>query len=171
MANPAARNPAVRREHGVAAVEFALVLVPLLIIGFGAAEYGRAIYQYNTLVKSVRSAVRLLSATSTTATDYDAVITQAKCMAVYGNAKCDGNVLAPGLTTANVMVCDKVKFSDCPGTTTETYGAVPISGGGTMDLVAVRISNYTYQYLGLPIVSAPASVKFGPIEAVMRQGI
>lgn len=157
-----------RREQGVAAVEFAIVLLPLLIIAFGAAEYGRAIYQYNTLVKSVRSAVRLVSATSPLSPGYSTVVSEAKCLAVYGNSSCTGNALAPGLAISNVKVCDKASWSDCPDTTQSSYGAVPVAVG-TIDLVAVRISGYTYQYLGLPIVTPSASVNFSTIEAVMRQ--
>lgn len=160
-----------RKEQGVAAVEFAIVLLPLLVIAFGAAEYGRAIYQYNTLVKSVRSAVRLLSATSPDSKTYDDTVKQAQCMAVYGNSTCDGTALAPGLTTSNVKVCDKSSFKDCPGASSTTYGSVEISGGGSLDLVEVRISGYTFQYIGLPFVISSPSTNFGPIEAVMRQGI
>ena len=164
------RHPSgLPRQRGVAAVEFAIVLVPLLVIAFGAAEYGRAIYQYNTLVKSVRSAVRLLSVTSPQSSEYEDAIEEAQCMAVYGNASCKGSPLAPGLTTTHVKVCDKVTWSDC-GATQATYGSVVLTGGGTMDLVAVRISGYTFQFIGLPFVTTSASLNFGPIEAVMRQG-
>ncbi len=163
-----ARGRVKHHEQGVAAVEFAIVLLPLLSIAFGAAEYGRAIYQYNTLVKSVRSAVRLISATSPLSPGYATKVTEAKCLAVYGNSTCTGSPLAPGLAVSNVKVCDKVNWSDCPGTTQATYGAVPVAVG-TIDLVAVRISGYTYQYLGLPIVTPSASVNFSTIEAVMRQ--
>lgn len=161
------RSP--RRQRGVAAVEYAIVLLPLLIIAFGAAEYGRAIYQFNTLAKSVRSAVRLVSATSAISPGYATVVNQAKCMAVYGNSACTGTALAPDLSVSHVKVCDKVNWSDCPGTSQTDYGAVAISTG-TIDLVAVRISGYTYQYLGLPIVTSSSSVNFSTIEAVMRQG-
>ena len=58
----------VRRRHednaaqrGVAIVEFALILPFLLLLTFITTEFGRAIYQYNTLTKSVRDAARYLS--------------------------------------------------------------------------------------------------------------
>ena len=47
--------------RGGVTVEFALLLIPLLFIVFGVAEYGRALYQYNTLVKAVRDSVRYIS--------------------------------------------------------------------------------------------------------------
>ena len=48
-------------QRGVAAVEFALLLTPLVLMVFGTTELGRAIYTYNTLDKTVRDAARHLS--------------------------------------------------------------------------------------------------------------
>ena len=50
-----------RRQKGVAIVEFALVLPFLLLLTFITTEFGRAIWEYNTLTKSVRDAARYLS--------------------------------------------------------------------------------------------------------------
>ncbi len=156
------------RQRGVAAVEFALVLLPLLIIAFGAAEYGRAFYQFNTLVKSVRGAARIVASTSAVSSSYAGVVDNAKCLAVYGNVDCTGSALAPGLTTTNVKVCDRVNHDGCPGSAESDYLSVN-AGGISIDLVEVRISGYTYQYIGLPFVTPQSSVNFSTIAAVMMQ--
>ncbi len=161
--------PRKKRQQGVAAVEFALVLVPLLIIAFGAVEYGRAIYHYNTLVKSTRSAVRWASLAPATSPGYATFVSQAKCLAVHGNTACDGSPLASGLTLANVKLCDQSNWAECTGATQGAYQQVPLTGGSNMNLVAVRISGYTYSFLGLPLVTPSSSVTFGDIEAVMYQ--
>ncbi len=157
------------RQRGVAAVEFALVLLPLLIIAFGAIEYGRAIYHYNTLVKSTRSAVRWASLAPATSTGYSSFVTQAKCLAVYGNTGCSGNPLAPSLTVANVKLCDQSNWAECAGASQGSYKNITLAGGSNMNLVAVRISGYTYSFLGLPLVTTSSSLTFGDIEAVMYQ--
>ena len=51
-----------KKQNGVALVEFALVLPLLLILTFITTEFGRALYQYNTIAKSLRDASRYLSA-------------------------------------------------------------------------------------------------------------
>ena len=51
-------------QRGVAAVEFALVLVVLLVIASGIVEFGRAAWYYNALVKATRDGARQLSVTS-----------------------------------------------------------------------------------------------------------
>lgn len=159
----------LKQQRGVAAVEFALVLVPLLIIAFGAVEYGRAIYHYNTLVKSTRSAVRWASLAPATSSGYSTFVSQAKCLAVYGNTSCGGNPLAPSLSLSNVRVCDQSNWTECAGSMQSTYQQVPLSGGSNMNLVAVRISGYNYAFLGLPLVTPSSTVTFGDIEAVMYQ--
>ncbi len=166
-----------QQQRGVAAVEFALVLLPMVLIAFGAVEYGRAIYQYNTLVKSTRTAVRMLSQLDPAQAGYRGTplpnesttqVQRAKCYAAYGNETCEGPALAPSLTVANVQVCDSSNWSECPGTSATTYGNVS-TGEGTIDLVAVRITGYAYPFIGLPLVTSSPTMTFSDIEAVMRQ--
>ena len=49
------------RQSGVAAVELGFLLTPLILMVLGASEYGRAIHNYNKVVKSTRDAVRYLT--------------------------------------------------------------------------------------------------------------
>ncbi len=74
------------RQSGVALVEFALVLPLLLLMTFVVTEYSRALYQYNTLTKSVRDAARYLSMQ-----DPGTRIAQAKNLVVYGNPAGSGH--------------------------------------------------------------------------------
>jgi Flp pilus assembly protein TadG len=148
-------------QTGVAAIELAILMVPLSFMAFGAAEFGRAIYQYNTLVKSTRDAVRYLSAQ---APGNAADVTIARCLAVYGTTDCTGAELAPGLTTAMVTVCDA---SLCPA----THQAVP-TGTGTINLVTVYIGQTTpFQFKVLVpfVVENLSSLSFNVISATMRQ--
>lgn len=157
-----------KSTRGVAAVEFALVLTPMVLLAFGAAEYGRAIYQYNTLVKSVRSAVRILSAVSPDDPGYSTRVSQAKCLAVFGNEGCNGNPLAPSLSVADVKVCDRNGWSECAGTTQASFKDVA-TGEGPIQLVMVRISGYDYSFIGLPLVTTTSTITFSDIQTVMRQ--
>lgn len=150
-----------KRQSGVAAIELAILMIPLSFMAFGAAEFGRAIYQYNTLVKSTRDAVRYLS---TQAPGDAADVTTAKCLAVYGTTDCTGSQLVPGLTTAMVDVCDATL---CPG----THQAVS-TGTGTINLVTVYIGQTTpFQFkVIVPLVMDNASaLTFNVISATMRQ--
>jgi len=152
----------IRRQRGVVAVEFALLVIPMLVMVFGITEFGRAMYQYNTLVKATRDATRYLS-TQAAGTGVSA----AQCLAVYGNETCGaaGTELVPGLTTAMVTECDA---SSCPA----THLAVT-TGAGAVNLVTVTIQGYEFQSLvsfsiggfsvGLP------NVTFGGVSTTMRQ--
>jgi len=150
-APPAAR----RRLLGVAAVEFGIMLAPLLAITFGVTEYGRAIYTYNALDKSVRDAARHLTSVLPTNPDPKA---EAKNLAVFGNIGGSGPPLAPGLTTSMVDICDA---STCPG----DHAAVS-TGTGAVNLVTVRISGYTYESIVTYV--APATLDFSDISVTMR---
>jgi Flp pilus assembly protein TadG len=152
---------AKKSQSGVAAIELAILMIPLSLMAFGAAEFGRAIYQYNTLVKSTRDAVRYLSAQ---APGDPADVTIAQCLAVYGTTDCTGTELVPGLTTAMVEVCTA---SLCPA----THQAVS-TGTGTINLVTVYIGKTTpFQFKVLvPLVTENmSSLSFNVISATMRQ--
>ena len=162
------RSLARSRQRGSAAVEFAILLLPLLLLSFGVVEYGRAIYNYNTLVKSVRASARLLSTQSPDNEGYTGLVSDARCLAVHGNVDCLGPVLAPNLSTAQVKVCDRKSWTQCTGSTQDSYLSVA-TGQGTMNLVAVRIEGYVFPFLGLPLVIPSPTITLGPVEAVMRQ--
>lgn len=143
---------------GAVAVEMALLLIPLVVMAFGVAEFGRAIYQYNTLTKSVRDSVRLLSQQDASdAVNYSSSVADAKCLAVHGTPDCSGQPLAPGLTTGMVQT---------------TSSSTVSSAGTAINLVEVRITGYTFNFIFNPLVffgNADTSIRFGDIQATMRQ--
>ncbi len=148
--------------RGAVAVEFALLLIPMLMLALGAAEFGRALYQYNTLVKATRDAVRHLSHMNPTAPNYSTVQTEAQCLAVYGNTGCTGQPLAPGLTTGLVSI--KHYSNVATGTS-----LVP---GPSINLVEVSITGYTFNFILDPrafLGGGESLLTFGDIRATMRQ--
>lgn len=160
----------LRRQRGVAAVEFGILLAPMVLMALGVAEFGRAIYQYDTLTKATRGAARYLSQFSPDDVTYPTAA--AKCLAAYGNSGCTGQPLAPGLTTAMVMICDRIDGSGCPGQSfanVSTYDNPSGTGApaGTVNLVAVRITGFGYTPLQSFI--NVSGMTFGDITTVMRQ--
>ena len=125
-------------QKGVALIEFALVLPLLLLLSLIVTEYGRALYQYNTLTKSVRDAVRYLSSK-----DPGTGIAQAKNLVVYGNPMGTGTPLALGLTAAHV-----------PDPVWQLTGASPV-----INTVTIRITNYTF----VPLFASVFGLNFGNI--------
>lgn len=143
-----------RAARGVAAVELAFMLVPLLTLTFGVTEYGRAIYTYNAIEKSARDAARHL--TSVVATNPDPK-GEARRLVLYGNVEGTGPLLAPHLRESMVVIDDAA--SDPTGHTIST-------GSGTINLVTVRIVGY--QYHSIVTYVAPDLLDFGTISVTMR---
>ena len=56
-------------QRGVAAVEFALVAIPFFLLMFGAMEFGRLLYLWNTVQEVTRNAARQAVVTNFTDTD------------------------------------------------------------------------------------------------------
>lgn len=151
-----------RRSRGAVAVEFALVLIPLITLLVGVVEYGRALHQYNTLAKSVRGAVRFLTIHNPADPLYPAAA--ARCLVVHGNEACTGAAVVPGLTTAMVQICNPVTSTDCPG---QTYSAVT-TGLGLINLVEVRVVGFPFD-TSLPFVPGLDNIQFNTIRTTMRQ--
>lgn len=158
-----------KRQRGVAAVEFGILIIPLTLMLFGLTEYGRAIYQYNTLVKATRDATRYLSTLAP-----GSGLIEAECLVRYGNTACSGTVLVPGLETEDpveIVICDAVDATQCPGV---PHALVP-TGSGAVNLVTVTISGYQFQSLiNFPLgglsIGAP-DITFGDISNTMRQAL
>ncbi|ELW9447628.1 pilus assembly protein [Burkholderia cenocepacia] len=174
------KKPPIRRSctRGVVAVEFALVLMPMIMLATGVAEFGRAIYQYETLTKATRDAARYLSVWLPTDSAYP--VSQAQCLVVYGSTTCgsSGTELVPGLTTSMVTICDAQRTTGCSDASDPsqfanlpTYDSNNNAASGTatgaINVVEVKISGYQYQ----PIPAYPwlPSITFGNIVTVMRQ--
>ena len=142
------------KQRGVAAVELAIlmtfILVPLL---FGITEFGRALYQYNTLLKGTRDAARYLSMQGP-GDPNDVGIAQ--CLAVYGNKTCTGSSLVPNLAKGMVSVCDSTICSSHLNQPT---------GSGVVNLVTVTVSGYTFTSL-VPFVVP--GFTFDSISTTMR---
>ncbi|MGX6567856.1 TadE-like domain-containing protein [Cupriavidus necator] len=158
-----------KRQKGVALVELAITISLLLAICFAVTEFGRAIYTYNTLAKSVRDAARYLS---TQAAGNAAAHAMAKQLVVYGTpVATDGQpTLAPGLKTSMVSVCDA---ADPACASNMGQGASP-----AINTVTVRISGYTFtpilDLLGFTRFytggsDSLTSISFSDISATMRQ--
>lgn len=100
--------PGLRIQRGVALVETVIVLPLLLFLLISIAELGRAMYQYNTLQKTARDAVRYLA--DAAICDDSGVINIDGCgarattrnLAVYGSPVA-GTPLLPGLNIGNVL--------------------------------------------------------------------
>ncbi len=179
MNRSALRLSSRRCMRGVATVEFALVLIPLLIIVTGIAEFGRAIYQYEALTKATRDAARYLSTYLPTDPAYP--VAQAQCLVVYGSTTCgtQGTELAPGLTTSMVVICDSAhtascsdasdpaQFANVPTYDTNNGTANPSYLSGSISLVEVKIKGYPYQ--PTPAFFTLPPITFSNIVTVMRQ--
>lgn len=143
------------RQRGAALIELALIMPLLLLLTFITTEFGRAMYEYNSVVKATRDAVRYLSV-QTPGTH----ITEAQNLMVFGNTAGTGTPLARGLSLANVPA-----GSCC---TWQTVGANPL-----INTVTVRISSYTFHSLfpsvmGIVFADANGNIVFSDITATMR---
>lgn len=139
----------IPRQRGAAAIEFGILLIPLIIMTFGMTELGRAVYYYNGLVSSTRAAARYLG-TYRPGEAEDA----ARCIAVHGNPGCTGPTLVPGLTTGMVQIGYE--------------HAVDTGAGTTIELVRVSVEGYPFSSLVPMVVS---DMTFAPIGCTMRQPV
>ena len=135
------------RQVGVALIEFALVLPFLLLLAFITIEYGRALYQYNTLAKSVRDAVRFLSIQNP-----GTMTTEAKNLVVYGDVVNTGTPLAFGLSLAQVK-----------DPTWQPSGAAPVINTVTVTIKGCATSAAPC-YKFVPIFSGAFGLNFGDID-------
>ena len=148
------------KQQGVALIELAIIITVLITITFGITEFGRAIYQYNTLAKAVRDGARFRAVRDPAA---PASISGVQCMVVHGNPGCTGPALVPGLTSSMVSVCHAM--DPACAATHQSQGASPV-----INLVTVTIggANAPFTFQSLVTFVVP-NIQFGAISATMRQ--
>jgi hypothetical protein len=157
--------PSHKRQRGVAAVEMAIIVLPMLILCFGITELGRALYQYNGLVKATRGAARYLSqqnlASPPAGLTAEDIRDNARALAVCGAFECgEREPLVPNLTAAMVSVCDPVL---CP----DTHANIS-TGEGTVSLVSVVVGggNSPYSFTSVVPWVIP-DITFGAVGITM----
>lgn len=141
------------KQRGVAIVEFALILPLLLLMIFTVTEFGRAVYEYNILTKSVRNGARYLSMEP----PHNVLsIAQARNLMVFGNSAGTGTPLAMGLSAERIAA-----------PTWQTAGTEPV-----INTVTVRISGYTFRSLFPSVFGIQfGNVVFPDITATMRSAL
>ncbi|POA29678.1 MULTISPECIES: TadE/TadG family type IV pilus assembly protein [unclassified Pseudomonas] len=120
-------------QQGMALVEFTIVLPLMLLLLLALGEFGRMLFQYNTLLQASRDAGRYVASqawnsTLGTVSLSSTLQTQTKNVAVYGVPANTGTPVVSGLTTGNVAVSavgtDHVQV-------TITYTFCPVIGAST----------------------------------------
>lgn len=100
----------VRKQRGVATIEFVICTPVLFLLMFATAEFGRALFQYNTLHKSVRDGARyVVGAARSSQRIVNITVpmrTATRNLVATGNIGGTGTPLLPGLTANNVTVVD-----------------------------------------------------------------
>lgn len=139
------------RQQGVELVELALILPFLLLLSMLVVEFGRALYEYNTVAKSVRDAVRYLSVQLP-----NTGCSQAQNLVVYGQTTAGTTPLAPGLNTGAVS---------CSWQTSGTY---PLINTVTVTVTGYRFRSMTASVLGLRLGDANGGLTLSNIAATMR---
>lgn len=142
------------KQMGAALIELALILPLFLLLTFITTEFGRAIYQYNTITKSVRDAVRYLSV-QTPGTHFN----EAKNLVVYGNPSPEDTEtpLALGLQLAHVE--DPVW---------QIAGTNPVINTVTITVSGYRFTPLLANVFGIAFSNAEGEIPFGSISATMR---
>jgi len=114
------------KQKGLAAIEFTMVLPFLLLFIFASAEFGRLMFQYNALNKTIRDASRYLTANAKPGdTDIinikDSVASNVKKLIRYGQSA-STTLLLPNLTDDDISFIVNGDFI----TITVTYDWQPI---------------------------------------------
>jgi Flp pilus assembly protein TadG len=146
-----------RAERGALAVEFGLVTLILVPLVLGVVEFGRALYAYDTLAKSVRSAARYLSVGEPASA---ARQLEAKCIVVTGSpttagGACSGTPQLPGLDTGMVTIYEP--------STSDTVRAIA-TGAGSLDAVSVSVPSYPLSQIASVLYSG---ISIGPVSVTV----
>lgn len=145
-------------QQGAALIELALSIPFMIMLSMIVIEFGRALYEYNTVTKSVRDSVRHLSTKIPNTVDQtpDILCAVAKNLVVYGTKTAGTQPLAPGLKT-NAVSCSW-----------QTTGALPLINTVTVTVTGYRFQSMVSNVFGLQLSDANGGINFGNIAATMR---
>jgi Flp pilus assembly protein TadG len=155
------------KQRGAAALEFVLLVVPLLMLLTAVVELGRLMYTYECLLSDARGAARILSRTSPSDASYAAVKTQAACLVVSGSPDCSASRRIAAVGPDRVQICDALS---CPSTHSHAR-----AGSASLDLVTVTLGSVNAPVeipaltSMLPALLGLQSFVIAPISVTLRQ--
>lgn len=138
------------QQQGAALIELALSIPFMIMLSMIVIEFGRALYEYNTVTKSVRDAVRYLSANTP-----NTLCPDAQNLVVYGTTTAGSQPLAPGLKTSAVSC------------SWQTTGALPLINTVTVTVTGYHFTSPISSVFGLQLFTN-GGINFGNITATMR---
>jgi Flp pilus assembly protein TadG len=102
---------ALRRQQGLAMVEFAISVPVILLLMFGSFEFGHLMTAYSTLNDGVRNAARYVAGaalegtadTMATGSDWTNIQTQGTNLAIYGNIAGTGSPILEKLDVGTTI--------------------------------------------------------------------
>ena len=147
-ANHLTKPASAATQRGIAAVEFAILVFVLLLIGAGLVEFGRTLWYYDAFAKGTRDAARYLS--SMPASRMGGEVDNARQL-VVGAANA---ALVPGFAIGNVQV-------HCAPGECNT-----ITGPGDVTEVTVRVDFPVTLGLLFPFVSSAGGAPQASRQAV-----
>ena len=142
----------MRKHHaqrGAALIELALAIPFMILLSMIVIEFGRALYEYGAVTKSVRDAARYLSNQSP-----NTLCANARNLVVYGSLTTGSTPLAPGLNTGAVSC------------SWQTAGTFPL-----INTVTVTVTGYRFQSMASSVFGTQLTdggITFGAISATMR---
>ncbi|BDR08816.1 MULTISPECIES: TadE/TadG family type IV pilus assembly protein [Comamonas] len=138
------------QQQGAALIELALSIPFMIMLSMIVIEFGRALYEYNTVTKSVRDAVRYLSVQMP-----NTLCANAQNLVVYGTTTTGTQPLAPGLKTSAVSC------------SWQTTGALPLINTVTVTVTGYHFTSPVSGVFGLQLFTN-GGINFGNITATMR---
>lgn len=98
----------LRRQRGLASVEFAIGVLVILLLMLASAEIGRVYYSYNTLSKTVRNGSRYLSTVALNSASVlelsNRHIAKTKNLVIHGNPGGNGKSLLEGFSSNDIRI-------------------------------------------------------------------
>jgi Flp pilus assembly protein TadG len=123
-----------KKQHGLAAIEFAIVVPVMLFLMMATAEFGRVFYHYNTLTKAVQTGARyaskpLLTTNKLTDLTIDGFKQEIQNFVAYGNESGTGIAVLDGFsaTDTNVAVTSSMANKTITIEAQYTYNFVVLS--------------------------------------------
>jgi Flp pilus assembly protein TadG len=163
-----------RNIRGAAAIEFAFVLPPLLMLTLGAIEFGLILFDYQRAGEATRRAVRdLVINPPLAALDTLRVDGTVTCTGTGASVSCSGGAVDGDASTTFAALYDKMEavFEDIePTNVSVTYAASGVdkasNPGVVTPVVTLSLTGMRHEFLILQIIpGVPTGIDFPAFAA------